>query len=211
MFIYWMIAAYLLGSLPAAWFVSRAITGEDIRNLGSGNAGVMNTAVSITRWAGLLVFLAEIAKGLLAVAIPRYFGAGDVIVLLSALATVIGTRWSIWLDWSGGKGTTSGMAALLLLSWPTLGLGLILWLMIRGITRSHFVATRVSFFTMPLLLGLFTRSLWGVLVGYGMSLVYYTSHRLDSDDHTQVKAHYTNFWRFLISAPRPGGPKSPWR
>ncbi|MEJ2304686.1 MAG: glycerol-3-phosphate acyltransferase, partial [Anaerolineales bacterium] len=58
---------YLIGSIPTAWIVVKLVTGRDIRTLGSGNVGVMNTALSVTRWAGLLVFVGEAAKGALAV------------------------------------------------------------------------------------------------------------------------------------------------
>ena len=61
------IAGYLLGSIPIAWMVAKLVTGKDLRTLGSGNVGVMNVALSVTRWAGLLVFLGEATKVLLAV------------------------------------------------------------------------------------------------------------------------------------------------
>jgi glycerol-3-phosphate acyltransferase PlsY len=45
-------AGYLLGSIPIAWIVAKLVTGKDLRTLGSGNVGVMNVALSVTRWAG---------------------------------------------------------------------------------------------------------------------------------------------------------------
>ena len=60
-------AGYLIGSVPVAWLATKLHHGKDLRTLGSGNVGVMNTMLSVHRWTGLLVFLAEIAKGLAAV------------------------------------------------------------------------------------------------------------------------------------------------
>ena len=72
--------AYLLGSIPVAWLIARWTTGQDLRQMGSGNVGVMNTALSVARWAGLLAFLGEIAKGVLAVVIPQLLGADEYLV-----------------------------------------------------------------------------------------------------------------------------------
>ena len=57
------IAGYLLGSIPIAWIMAKLVTGKDLRTLGSGTVGVMNVALSVTRSAGLLVFLGELFKG----------------------------------------------------------------------------------------------------------------------------------------------------
>ena len=54
-----LIISYLIGSIPIAWFLTRLVTGKDLRQMGSGNVGVMNVAVSVHRWDGLLVFLGE--------------------------------------------------------------------------------------------------------------------------------------------------------
>src|SRR5439155_26411825 len=88
---------YLLGSIPVAWLVTRAVTGQDLRQLGSGNVGVMNTALSVHRWAGLIVFLAEIAKGVLAVLAAQVWDGREVAIGRTVLATIVGTRWPIWL------------------------------------------------------------------------------------------------------------------
>ncbi len=47
-----IVAGYLLGSIPVAWLVARTVTGYDLRRVGSGNVGVLNTAISVARWAG---------------------------------------------------------------------------------------------------------------------------------------------------------------
>jgi glycerol-3-phosphate acyltransferase PlsY len=100
------IGGYLLGSIPLAWIAAKLVTGKDLRTLGSGNVGVMNVALSVTRWAGLLVFLGEIFKGVLAVYLAvQLAGCGgslapllgssecQLAVGVTVLATVIGTRW----------------------------------------------------------------------------------------------------------------------
>ena len=53
---------YLIGSIPVAWLVAKLAGDEDIRDQGSGNAGVMNVAIHVARWAGIIVLLAEISQ-----------------------------------------------------------------------------------------------------------------------------------------------------
>lgn len=195
-------AGYLLGSIPVAWLAAKLVTGQDLRQLGSGNVGVMNVAASVARWAGLLVFLAEGAKGALAVALARALGGDEAAIGLVVLATVVGTRWSIWLRGAGGRGNTAGMAALLILSWLTLVIGMAIWLLARLLTRSSFVATRIFLVLLPFIVGLVTQSWWYVLFGIALSLVYVSTHRPETDDHLFIKDRWPSLWAFLTGPRR---------
>jgi len=126
----------------------------------------------------------------------------DVAIGAAVLATVIGTRWMVWLRFAGGRGNTAGLAALLLLSWQTLALGLGLWALVRFITKSSFWATRACLVAWPLLFGALTRSWIYLLFGLGLSTVYLTTHQLVSDDHEQIKQRWPSLWAFLTGPRR---------
>ena len=196
------VASYLLGSIPIAWIVTKLVTGKDLRTQGSGNVGVMNVALSVTRWAGLLVFLGEVAKGLLAVTLARSVNDAELAISVTVLATVIGTRWIVWLGFAGGRGNTAGLAAVLLLSWQTLAIGAAIWVLVRLITRSSFWATRLSLFSWPLVFGWLTQSWIDLLFGLALSGIYLTTHRTVSDDHTIIKKRWPSLWAFLIGPKR---------
>jgi glycerol-3-phosphate acyltransferase PlsY len=197
-----MVAGYLLSSIPVAWLVARAVTGYDLRRLGSGNVGVLNTAISVARWAGLLVFVAEAAKGAGAVFLARYLSSDGTAPALTLLAAVAGTRWSIWLRGAGGRGNSASMAGILVLSWPTVACGLALWCLARLLTRRSFTATRILLLTWPLLFGLLTRSWWNGLAGVALSAMFLTTHRPQTDDHLIIKERWPNLWRFLTGPRR---------
>lgn len=197
-----IVAGYLLGSIPVAWLTARLVTGQDLRRLGSGNVGVMNVALSVTRWAGLLVFLAEAAKGALAVVLARALGGDEIAVGLVVLATVVGTRWPVWLRGAGGRGNTAGLAALLVLSWLTLAIGLAIWFLARRLTKSSFLATRLSLALWPCILGLVTRSWPYALFGAALSLLYLSTHRPETDDHLLIKERWPSLWAFLTGPRR---------
>ncbi|MFQ5921337.1 MAG: glycerol-3-phosphate acyltransferase [Anaerolineales bacterium] len=209
------IAGYLLGSIPIAWIVAKLVTGKDLRTLGSGNVGVMNVALSVTRWAGLLVFLSEAAKGVLAVYIAMQLAgcAGppaslsglvecQIAIGVTVLATVIGTRWMIWLRFAGGRGNTVGLGAMLVLSWQTLVIGLAIWILVRLIGTSSFWATRISLLTWPIVFGLLTGSVVYLVFGLALSAVYMTTHETVSDDHTIMKERWPSLWAFMIGPKR---------
>jgi glycerol-3-phosphate acyltransferase PlsY len=193
-----------LGSIPEAWLLARWITGRDLRQMGSGNVGVMNTALSVARWAGLLVFLTEIAKGLLSVIAPRLLSGSDKIISLCVIAVVIGTRWSIWLRFKGGRGNTAGMSAFLLISIPTLGIALVLWVLARLVLKRSFIATRVTILSLPLIFGVVTRSWWFVLTGLVLCAIYLGAQQPESDDHRIIQQYWSSFWSFITSPPRRG-------
>jgi acyl phosphate:glycerol-3-phosphate acyltransferase len=93
--IYFIALSYLLGSIPIAWLLAKLVTGNDIRAVGSGIVGVMNVAISVSRWAGLLVFSGEAAKGALVVLLGKYLQFNDLLLGVCVVAAVAGTRWSI--------------------------------------------------------------------------------------------------------------------
>lgn len=197
-----ILAGYLIGSIPVAWLLTKAVTGQDIRQLGSGNVGVMNTAISTARWAGLLVFLGEAAKGILAVTLSRTIGAGDLATGLTVIAAVIGTRWSVWMGFSGGRGNTAGAAALLLISWQSLVVLLGIWTIARFILNNSFYATRLMLLLLPVVLGFATSSLEFVLTGIALTAIYLNAQQVETDDHLILKEQWSSFWEFLTSLPR---------
>lgn len=197
-----LLGCYLLGSIPEAWLIAKWVTGKDLRQLGSGNLGVTNTAVSVARWAGLLVFLTEAAKGILTVVLVRAVGGSEILVAAGVLATVAGTRWSIWLKGAGGRGNTAGVAALLLIAWQILLINLVIWVIVRLITKSSFLATRVGLLLWPLIFLAVTRVWWYALFGAALSLIYLQAQRPETDDHSLVKERWPSLWAFLTGPRR---------
>jgi len=65
--------AYLLGSFPSAYLITKKFAGKDVRNEGTGNVGAMN--VSRVTGKGSLFWLTVVidaGKGILAVLIPQW-------------------------------------------------------------------------------------------------------------------------------------------
>jgi len=197
-----MAVSYFIGSIPVAWIVAKLVTGQDLRQMGSGNVGVMNVGISVARWAGVLVFLAEAAKALLAITLARSWVGGDAAIGLAVLSAFAGTRWPIWLRGAGGRGNTVAATALFVISWAgALCIGA-LWLLVRLVTGSSFIATRVNLVMGPIVIGLLTRSWWYVLMGVVFSVLFLTAHQRATDDHLIIKKRWEGLRSFLTMPPR---------
>jgi glycerol-3-phosphate acyltransferase PlsY len=192
---------YLVGSIPVAWIMGVLAGRGDIRRWGSGNAGVMNVALNVSRWAAIIVMAAETAKGVVTVLLAQKWQLSEAMVGLAVVAAVAGTRWSIWIKGSGGRGNTLGVAALLVLAWPAVLISLAVWIIARLLTRSSFWATRCWLLSLPVVLGLVTGSWWYALMGALLALLYFSMHKTETDDHTILKENWPSLWAF-ITTPR---------
>jgi glycerol-3-phosphate acyltransferase PlsY len=158
---------------------------------------VMNVGISVARWAGVLVFLAEAAKAVLAVTLARSWIGGDAAIGMAVLAAFAGTRWPIWLRGAGGRGNTVAATALFFISWVgALCIGA-LWLLVRLVTHSSFVATRVNLVAGPIVIGLLTRSWWYLLMGAVFSVLFLTAQKRETDDHLIIKKRWKGLRSFL--------------
>lgn len=197
-----ILAGYLVGSIPVAWLLTKAVTGEDLRDLGSGNVGVLNTALSVHRWTAALVFALEALKGGLAVLVPRALGANEFEIGCTVIAAFIGTRWSIWLGGRGGRGNTLGAAALTVSSPISLVVCVALYLAARVLSHSNFVAMRVMLVLLPVVFGIVTQSWYSVLFAATFALLFLTTHNPETDDHLLLKESFPTLWAFLTAPKR---------
>jgi glycerol-3-phosphate acyltransferase PlsY len=145
---------YLLGSIPVAVLVSRR-KHVDIFTTGSGLAGAANVFRNVGHAHGILVFSGDIAKGVLAMAIPYQLGLEGAWILIPAVATLAGHWRSVFTGFRGGDGLSTLLGITLALM-PIYGLiGLTI-----GATVA-FIARRTGHHA----------SLWGGAMAYGWLLV----------------------------------------
>jgi glycerol-3-phosphate acyltransferase PlsY len=129
------LGAYLLGSIPFAIVVSRAMGLQDPRTYGSGNIGATNVLRSGNRVAALLTVLGDAAKGWVAVLVARLLGASVEIVALVAFCAFLGHVFPVWLRFNGGKGAATAAGVLIAIDWR-LGVAVAaVWLVVAAATR----------------------------------------------------------------------------
>lgn len=144
-------AAYLIGSIPTAVWVSRRFFGIDIRDYGSGNAGATNTfRVLGSKW-GTFVMVVDMLKGVIGtslyILIPYYmtddWDRTNFMIWLG-LASVVGHIFPLWASFRGGKGvaTLFGMVLAIqpLVAFCCVGVFLIVLYLTRFVSLSSILA-----------------------------------------------------------------------
>jgi|SRR5580765_6584320 len=109
--------AYGLGCLATGYYLVRARTGQDIRELASGNVGARNVGRVLGPTGFCLTLVGDFAKGALAIWATRHFTENDLLTLFALLAVTIGHIWPVQLHFRGGKGVATSLGALLVWDW----------------------------------------------------------------------------------------------
>ncbi len=117
------VIAYLLGSISFAYIVTKLVSGQDIRTIGSGSAGTTNTARAIGKPLAILVLALDWMKGYISAEIGFWLAA-ETGGVLAFVFVVIGHTFPFWLGFRGGKGVACAGGALLSLSPLVLGIAL---------------------------------------------------------------------------------------
>jgi acyl phosphate:glycerol-3-phosphate acyltransferase len=166
-----LLLAYLLGSIPTAYLVTRRLTGRDINLRGSGNVGALNTLHEVGLAAGAFVFIFDVLKGALAVALACFLKVSPAFAMLAGLGAVLGHLWMPWLGFRGGKGVSTSLGALtalfLIYGHPVLlliFLGIVVLPLLP--TRNVALAMGIGLFALPLIVWLGTHDAEPTLLAF---------------------------------------------
>ncbi|WP_415890299.1 glycerol-3-phosphate 1-O-acyltransferase PlsY [Neptuniibacter sp. SY11_33] len=122
-----ILLAYLLGSIPTAVLVCRALNLPDPRQKGSGNPGATNVLRIGSRKAALFTLLGDISKGLAALAFGKLLQISQTELSYCLLAAVTGHIFPIFSPLKGGKGVATAFGASLAFYWPIALIQLTIW------------------------------------------------------------------------------------
>ncbi len=135
------VLAYLIGSINFAIIVTRLFAKKDIRDFGSGNAGMTNVLRTLGKGPAVLVTLGDFCKGVLAVLlghlILRFLGGGIPFYAdyLIGLLVMLGHCFPLFYGFRGGKGILVSAGVILMLDWRVLIVIFSTFLIVVAITR----------------------------------------------------------------------------
>jgi acyl phosphate:glycerol-3-phosphate acyltransferase len=199
-----VIISYLVGSIPSAVIISKSFFKYDIREKGSGNMGSTN-AFRILGWKwGLVVQIADIAKGLIAVLIVAklfevdynfasdYFENSTIVMIIAGISAVMGHIWTLFVGFNGGKGINT--AAGMLMGIAPVEVGIAVGIFIIAVIFSGYISLGSILAALSLPSSLFFRyNIFGVdIPGYHILIYFITALTV-----LLVFAHRTNIDRLI--------------
>jgi glycerol-3-phosphate acyltransferase PlsY len=156
--------AFLLGSIPTAYVVGRIVAGVDIRSLGDGNMGALNTYRNVGLLPAALVAVVDIGKGAMSVIVAQSLGEPVQVVRAAGLCAVLGHDFTPFLRLQGGQGMAAILGIFGVLYPQEIVAGLLVAALALVITRNWDLSWAMAF-------GLFVVVLW--LAGRAVGEVLY--------------------------------------
>lgn len=147
------LVAYLIGSISGAIIISKKVSGSDIRESGSKNAGTTNMLRVHGKKLAILTLLVDVLKGVVAVLIgilidfvlERQYGMKSFVSqsewlvgnmkYIAAVFAILGHDFPIYFGFKGGKGVATSIGVALVLDWKVGLVVMIASLIIMATTR----------------------------------------------------------------------------
>lgn len=115
------VISYLIGSLNMAILISKFHKSKDIRDYGSGNAGMTNMLRTFGKRAATWTFVGDFLKGAIVVFVAREIGKSLQMNLdlayIAALFVMLGHIYPLYFGFKGGKGIATALGAMFVLNW----------------------------------------------------------------------------------------------
>ena len=143
-------AAYLLGSISGAILSSKVGHHEDIRNFGSGNAGMTNALRTYGIRHAAIVALIDILKTVLAILLATWLVGWHWGFIIGSFFAIAGHLFPVYYRFKGGKGVLCGLASLLMVDWRIGVLVVAVFAVCVAITRRVSVGSIFACLSAPL-------------------------------------------------------------
>ena len=115
------IESYILGGVNGSILVSRFLFHKDVRDFGSGNAGLTNFYRTFGTMGLVLVILVDVVKSVIAMLIARglmhIVGAPIVGVIFSGFCLMLGHIYPVFHNFKGGKGVLCACVMTFMVRW----------------------------------------------------------------------------------------------
>lgn len=147
---------YLLGSCNSSIIFVKLLKGEDIRTMGSHNAGLTNTLRCCGKGCAALTLIGDLGKGIVAVILSRlvcsWLEAGIptadntyYIGYITGLFAIIGHVFPLYYGFKGGKGVLVGVSTFIIIDWRIfcilIGIFIIILTLSKYVSLSSIIAT----------------------------------------------------------------------
>jgi glycerol-3-phosphate acyltransferase PlsY len=139
-----VVVAYLLGSIPSAYIVTRFKRHQDIRSLGGGNVGSLNVMRQVGIWPSAIVGISDVSKGIASILIGKTLGITEPWLLGAGFSAVVGHCYPVYIGFRGGRGMATTIGIFLVLSPIVTGIACAIIGLLVLLTRNVFFSVIVS-------------------------------------------------------------------
>ncbi len=165
------VASYLLGSVSFAVIVSKIVTKKDVRQMGSGNAGMTNVMRTVGVVPGAITFLLDLGKAAGACLIGRYIlfdylfaQTGSILFFpiygayFCGILCQLGHIYPVFFGFKGGKAVAVSAGVMLACNWRAFIIGILIFVAVFIFTRTVSIGSLCTVIVVPFAILLFGTS-----------------------------------------------------
>lgn len=172
-----LVGAYALGCLGIGYYLVRAQTGRDIREIESGSIGARNVSRVLGRSGFCVTLLADFAKGAIVVGAARQLTGSEVLAALAWLTVTVGHVWPVQLGFRGGKGVATSLGGLIIFDWHSALIYAVAFLVLLGLMRRTILPGLFAYLVLPFTVWWFFQNGLLVTIVSGLIAVVWFAHR----------------------------------
>ena len=140
--------AYLLGSIPSGFLLTKFFLKKDIRNIGSGNIGATNALRTGNKVIGFATLAFDVGKAVLPIIFIKLNFSEYIYV--AALSVFLGHVFPVWLKFKGGKGVATYLGILFSMNIIFGIVFIISWVIIFLISKFSSLSSLVASLNIPI-------------------------------------------------------------
>lgn len=144
-----VIIGYFFGLFQTGYIYGR-LNNVDIRQFGSGNAGTTNAMRVLGKKAGIITYIGDMLKGVVAGCVIRLLcayvfkiGSGDefysmeyVLIMYAGLGVVLGHNYPFYMGFKGGKGIAASSGVVVsIFFWPIIITDLLTFIIVTAVSK----------------------------------------------------------------------------
>lgn len=147
-----IVFTYFCASTPFGYLLAKT-KNIDIQKEGSGNVGATNILRTIGFPYFLLVAILDVAKIALPIFLAQRLGLSDTHIVIVMFIAIMGSMYSFWLNFKGGKAVSAIFAALLcIIGVKYFLMFLAIWLALLYILKIMSVTNLIIVFILPIII-----------------------------------------------------------
>jgi glycerol-3-phosphate acyltransferase PlsY len=190
-YIFVIVVAYFLGSIPFGFVLTKIFLKKDIRDIGSGNIGATNALRTGNKAVGFSTLILDVVKAVIPIIFIKY--NFPEYIYIAALSVFLGHVFPIWLKFKGGKGVATYLGILFSIN---IFFGIVFvtcWLIVFFISKFSSLSSLIATLSIPIFIFFFNKQGNIIFFLIMFVLIFYTHRenikRLKNKEETKTKIY----------------------